>query len=213
MSRTIKSLLTFFALVFAVTAVATEAQAQCPTPPDFPGTPFNPGAPTLSWTDACGCTITVEWCWRTVMFGGNPLFFDFAITRITANCPLGVTPCATPDEIRLQAARLVIGTVNPWGQVIPCCPQTEDRWRLFTVACITDWWYDGVANHHRRDDCGDDVQCWSRMSVCFTCDNPTDPGDRGEMVVNETIINAGGTCPATWTTPYQTIVPCNGACQ
>lgn len=200
-----------FALVFTITAMAPEAEAQCPPEPDWFAFPFQPG-PAVSWTDPCGCTITVEYCWRTIFSGGVPILFDFAITNITANCPLGVNPCSTPEEIREQALRVVIGTVNPWGAVIPCCPQVDSRWRLFTAACITNWWYDGVLDQHRRDDCGDELQCWARMDICFTCDG-IEPGDRGSLVINETIMNAGGNCPATWTTPYSTQVPCNGACQ
>lgn len=138
------------ALFFVFCCLPNRAEAQCPTPPDFNTPPNNyplqPGPP-LQYTICPGCVVTVHWCWRYVPSPPAPAggYNDFSIGEITmsGNC-IGCNPSL--DSIINVATRDIIINQNPWGTVIPWCPQRSENWRVSRGGCRTGWLYDPIRN-------------------------------------------------------------------
>ncbi len=196
-------------LTIMFAAIESTLHAQCPVPVDFPGQPFIAGGQPIQWTDPCGCVITVHWCWRTVLQNGIPVYYDVEITSIESDCPAGVSPCASVDEIADVAFRTIVAVVNPWNAVVPCCPESNDYWRFFGAGCLSQWWYDPLNNIYRRDDCGGNA-CWQILHVCWNCEGGI--GGQEDLQITETF-QATGVCDEFYVTPYSTTVPCISQCE
>lgn len=154
------------ALLAVIWLFPSNTNAQCPTPPDYPGYPLVAGTP-LTYTLCPGCVITVQWCWRYVPNPPAPApgYNDFSIGNITmSGTCIGCAPSL--DSIINIATRDIIVNQNPWNAVIPWCPTQSTNWRVSLGGCRTDWIYDPINNYFVSYTCGS-VQCWTNNAYCW----------------------------------------------
>ncbi len=152
-----------------------QASAQCPVPPDCPGDPFVAGPPIV--INDGPCTITITWCWRIAC----GVWHDMVITSITYS---GICPgLLTPSQVQEQALKEAIRQ-NPWGAVIPPCPQqSQVTWRLGKLACVAEYEIIGSGGMTLLWPCQPESRCWERFTTCYTI-NPTN----GNLVYHITYI-------------------------
>lgn len=182
-----------------------ELHSSFPTPLswDYPYIPYNgeySASVVLTYTPLC--ILHYKYCYRT-----TPCCYDFAITEVSleGDC----NQFKNTDTLIKYASRDLISNVNPWGGVIPECPEQSSRhWRQSTATCFTDFYWDPVTLRWTSVPCDRDGQerwCWIYYQYCWYWNN-------NQRYLRETIIefNMGGPpCPKF--DPYGR--RCNQKCQ
>lgn len=137
-----------------------QASAQCPPEPDCFADLFAPGPPIV--INDGGCIVTINWCWRIACGVWN----DFVITSITrtgSGCP----GPSTDAQLQEEALKKVIDSLNPWGTIVPPCPQQSSvTWRLGKLACVAEYRSDEFGFTIKWP-CEPQSRCWERYTSCY----------------------------------------------
>jgi len=171
----------------------SQANAQCPVPPDCPLDPFVPGTPIVIMNGTC--TTTVNWCWRFAC----GMYNDFVVTSIITSgiCP-GPMTAAQIQEAAFREAILQ----NPWGLFIPPCPQqSQSTWRLGKAACVAEYEIIGSGTTLLWP-CKPHSRCWEVYSHCYAI-NPIN----GEITIQLTLISSLPSIPCSQTEPSDEEIP------
>lgn len=179
-------------IIIVHNSTISQVSAQCPPPPDCFSDLFVPGPPIVI-VDG-GCTITVTWCWRIAC----GILYDGVITSITYS---GICPgTLSPSQIQEEAIR-EIARINPWGVVIPPCPQqSEIIWRVGKLACVAEYEIIGSGGWILLWPCEPQSRCWETYTACYVI-NPIN----GNRVIQITKSNSFPSIPCSQTAPSQSI--------
>jgi len=175
-----KNIFGFLLVAISSAIIAGGVYAQCPTPKDCPGDPYNgPFYRTIPLSPTC--SLRYEYCWRTAHCVGGLMDTYIGDLELVGDCDAFKDDILMNLNTYLQACHDdVVLNVDPWnfqnGSDMPeCCPPssspcwTDWFWRQGNYTCYTDWYWDTWKQAWVSTEC--DVEnpgsCWHMTKYCW----------------------------------------------